>query len=231
MTPPTSQILGRPFSPGAAAPSSGFRENLSADSVRQVSCDWEARVSSGTFEDRPAYRVTSAKNPAVDALVVDAGRVKDWDSAERLCAAFAGRAKWKLLKAGDILHAGLYGLLPRHEFVPGQSFGIVWSRAESELEDEKIFRGTANFTSMNLKTLTRRTVDLDEQIRRHEEILTELQAEPEDDAFAAQESRRVERVLGVLRAGVPVLLVSGHLHPYGRPAPRRATRNLRVFAV
>ena len=200
---------------------SGFHASQSADAVREIACDWDARVVMGIYEGKRAYKISSAKNAPIAALIVEAGRAKNWDEAKELCASLHGRGGWRLPKAIEIVYLSLYDTIRKFELVPDTRFGLLWANAETPQASADLFRGTSNFISMNLQTQTRSVVNLDEQMRRHADLLQGLSR-----LHDAAEIHRVQRVLNILLEGIPVYCVAGNLHPYySAPKPsRRLTR-------
>jgi hypothetical protein len=200
---------------------SGFHASHSADAVREIACDWEARVTKGIYDGKRAFKVTSAKNAPITALIVEVGRAKNWDEAKELCASLPGRGGWRLPKAIEIVYLSLYDTIRTFDLVPDARFGLLWANAETPQASTEMFRGTSNFISMNILTQTRSTINLDEQLRRHADLLQVL-----NGADDAAEIQRVQRVLSILLEGIPVYSVAGNLHPY-YTAPKPARRPVR----
>ncbi len=195
---------------------SGFHASQSPE-IRDIACDWDAQVVKGIYEGKRAYKVTSTKNVPITALVVEVGRAKNWDEAKELCASLPSRGGWRLPKAIEIVYLSLYDTIRAFDLVPDSRYGLLWANAETAQANAELFRGTSNFISMNLQTQTRSTVNLDEQLRRHADLLQGL-TRPHD----AAEIQRVQRVLGILLEGIPVYCVAGNLHPYySAPKPSR----------
>ncbi|MEK7388980.1 MAG: hypothetical protein AAB036_04725 [Elusimicrobiota bacterium] len=200
-----------------------FYPDASPDATRHIPCDWGARVIAGTYEGKRAYKIVATRAPSVAALVVEAGHAKDWEQARRLCSALPGRSGWRLPKSIEVVYMGVYGILKAFDFVPGVQFGLLWASGETAHTNAQMFRGTSNFISMNLATQTRRMVSLEEQMRRHLDLLREFTERGADDGDLI-EARRIQSVIDTLRAGIPVYSLIGNLYPFNRGAERRVTR-------